>query len=374
MSHAQGTGDEDRHVLSVVGARPNFVKMAPVSRALAQAGGFRHTIVHTGQHYEARMSDLFFEDLEIPEPDFHLGVGSGPHGAQTGRILERVESILLEQRPDFVLVYGDVNSTLAGALAAAKMGIPVGHVEAGLRSFDRTMPEETNRVVVDHVAEVLFTPSRDADSNLAAEGIGRERIRFVGNVMIDTLARWRSAAEAREAWAEHGVARSEYALVTLHRPSNVDDAGRLREVVLALEAIAREIPLVYPVHPRTRERLAALHLERDRAAGLVLLEPAGYLDFLSLELGSRFVLTDSGGVQEETTWLGIPCLTLRPNTERPVTIREGTNRLVELRDLPAAARQALTRPPAARGIPELWDGRAASRIVRVLSERFETSS
>lgn len=317
------------------------------------------------------MSQVFFDELELPRPDVNLEVGSGSHAQQTALIMQRFEPVLLEYRPDWVIVPGDVNSTLACALVASKLGVKVAHVEAGLRSFDRTMPEEINRVLTDHLADLLFTTEPSGNENLRREGIPEEKIRFVGNTMIDTLVRLLPKAKAR--WPElqqrYGL-DDRYVLVTLHRPSNVDDPATLGEIMSALSEISRQTKVVFPVHPRTRQRIASLGITLDRG-NLALTEPLGYLDFLALEAHASLVLTDSGGVQEETTYLGVLCLTARPNTERPVTITQGTNRLVRSRsaDLSVAAREAPAGAAARKvGRPELWDGQAATRIVRVYSE------
>jgi UDP-N-acetylglucosamine 2-epimerase (non-hydrolysing) len=356
-------------VVHVVGARPNFMKVAPVLRVLARRG-VTQRLVHTGQHYDARMSDVFFEDLGLPEPDVHLGVGSGSHAEQTARVMLSLERALAEMpRPDWVLVPGDVNSTLAATLVAEKTGLRVAHLEAGLRSFDRAMPEELNRVATDHLADLLLTPSADADANLAREGIAPERVVRVGNTMIDSLLLALPRARERGAPARLGLAAREYAVVTLHRPSNVDDAATLARLLGALAAIARELPVVFPVHPRTRARLAAPGLAAA-ASALRLLEPLGYLDFLSLVADARLVLTDSGGLQEETTALGVPCLTVRENTERPITVEEGTNEVVGTDPVRVvvAARAALGGRRPAR-CPELWDGRAGERVAEALLAR-----
>jgi UDP-N-acetylglucosamine 2-epimerase (non-hydrolysing) len=352
------------YVLHVVGARPNFMKLAAVYAAL-RARGVRQTVVHTGQHYDPEMSEVFFLDLDLPPPDLDLEVGSGSHAKQTAEIMLRLEPVLLDLKPDVVLVYGDVNSTVAAALVAAKLLIPLGHVEAGLRSFDRTMPEEVNRVVTDALADWLFTPSADANENLGREGIPQSKIRFVGNVMIDTLVRFLPRAEAPKEL--RGLER--YALVTLHRPSNVDDALMLGRIFKELRELATDLPVVFPVHPRTRRRTREFGLELQAANGLRLLGPLSYLEFLGLEKRATLVITDSGGVQEETTFLGVPCLTLRKNTERPVTVTQGTNLLIgeELERICLEARAILEGRWKQGRVPELWDGKAAERIANVLA-------
>ncbi|MCE9636408.1 MAG: UDP-N-acetylglucosamine 2-epimerase (non-hydrolyzing) [Planctomycetes bacterium] len=350
-------------VLHVAGARPNFVKIAPLTAAF-EARGVEAPVVHTGQHYDEKMSHLFFDDLGIPRPKANLEVGSGSHAKQTAMVLDRFEGVLLEEKPDLVIVVGDVNSTAACALAAVKLGIVTAHVEAGLRSFDRTMPEEINRLVTDSICDLLYCSEQSGVDNLRAEGIPAWRTVLVGNVMIDSLLRHRDRARALGMRARMGLP-DEYGMLTLHRPSNVDaevDAARAVETV---ERVARLVPLVFPVHPRTRQAFARhgllARLEGNPAVRLI--DPLGYLEFLSLLDGARLVLTDSGGVQEETTVLGVPCLTLRPNTERPATVTDGTNRLVggAPEAIEAAARNALSERVAARR-PEFWDGRAAERI------------
>jgi len=364
-------------VLSVVGARPNFMKLAPVDRELVKRG-VEHVIVHTGQHYDPGMSDAFFEELWIPTPDHHLGVGSGSHAQQTAAVMQRLEPLLVELKPDLVLVYGDVNSTVAAALVAAKLQIRVGHVEAGLRSGDWTMPEEINRVVTDRLSELLFLPSRDAALNLSTEGVAPERMHFAGNVMIDTLCWALPQARSLDAAARHGVAGRPYAVVTLHRPSNVDEASVLRELLDALGRLAAKVPILFPVHPRTRGRIGELRKLPTGGRKLELIDPLGYLEMLSLVAGSALVVTDSGGLQEETTFLGVPCVTVRPNTERPITCTHGTNRLVlPRRDaVLAAAERALARRSPARPVIERWDGHAAERIVAVVCDdaRFDVDS
>ncbi len=350
-------------VLHVVGARPNFMKVAPLLEALRRRG-MAQRLVHTGQHFDEKMSGVFFSELGLPRPDEDLGVGSGSHGEQTGRVMIAFERCLLDRapRPDLVVVPGDVNSTLAAGLVAAKLGIPVAHLEAGLRSFDRAMPEELNRVAVDHLSDLLLTPSPDADENLAREGIPASRIARVGNLMIDTLRVHLAAARARRVPEALGLAPGGYAVVTLHRPSNVDEPAVLGRLLGALAEVAAALPVVFPVHPRTRARIAAAGLERE-AAALRLVEPLGYLEFLSLTSAARLVLTDSGGLQEESTALGIPCLTLRENTERPITVTEGTNEVVgtDPERILRAARRALDAAPPQGRVPALWDGRAGER-------------
>ena len=350
------------HFLHVVGARPNFMKVAPVTRALAARQGVRQTLVHTGQHYDQNMSRVFFQELEIPEPDFNLAVGSGTHAEQTGQIMLRFEPVVVEQKPDWVLVYGDVNSTIAAALVCAKLQIPVAHIEAGLRSFDRSMPEEINRVLTDQIANLLFTPSEDGDLNLLREGVPRERIHFVGNVMIDTLVRLLPTAAA----ALPAKLPEQYALVTLHRPSNVDDLSGLKTLLDALTGIGAILPTIFPVHPRTRQKLAELGF-RD-SQNVQLWEPQSYLQFLALQQKATVVITDSGGIQEETTFLGVPCMTLRETTERPVTVTVGTNLIIghDMNLLHQAVNDVLNGERKNGRIPQLWDGRAAERIAQTL--------
>lgn len=352
------------HILHVVGARPNFMKAAPVLAALANAPGVRQTLVHTGQHYDANMSEVFFQQLEMPAPDLNLGVGSGSHACQTAEVMARLEPVVTDRKPDLVLVYGDVNSTMAAALVCSKLQVRVGHVEAGLRSHDRTMPEEINRLVTDQLSDLLFTPSADADENLQGEGIKPDKIHRVGNVMIDTLVRLLPHCLAHQ--AVHLPKR--YAVVTLHRPSNVDDLPWLRALLRALAEISHDLCVVFPVHPRTRQRIADLGLQTAANGGLRLLEPKPYLDFLALQRAATVVITDSGGIQEESTFLGVPCLTLRENTERPVTVRLGTNVLVG-RDIPrlqGEIRRILAGETRRTKPVPLWDGHAAQRIAQVV--------
>jgi UDP-N-acetylglucosamine 2-epimerase (non-hydrolysing) len=353
-------------IVYVIGTRPNFVKTAPVIAALRdRLPEGRHTIVHTGQHYDRLMSEVFFEELGVPAPDHMLEVGSGTHAVQTARTMERLEPVLEDERPNLVMVPGDVNSTLAAVLTAAKMHIPLAHIESGLRSFDRTMPEEVNRIVADEFSEHLFLHSDEAIENLRAEGIGEERMHFVGNTMIDTLVALEERFRAAGSAAKLGVEPGAYMLVTLHRPALVD-GELLPETVRRLTELAAEMPVVFPVHPRTRKKMEAVSAEHP---GLLLSEPLGYVDFLSLIADAGAVLTDSGGIQEETTYLGIPCFTLRDNTERPVTIRAGTNTLLGLDPAAIATIPATLadRPTERPEPPPLWDGKASERIADVLA-------
>jgi UDP-N-acetylglucosamine 2-epimerase (non-hydrolysing) len=353
-------------IVCVVGTRPNIVKMAPVIAALRRRfPEWRVATVHTGQHYDRLMSDVFLEELGMPEPDHVLGVGSGTHAEQIARVLERFEPVLAEEEPDLVLVPGDVNSTLGAALGADKTGVAVGHVESGLRSFDRSMPEETNRIATDHVSALCFLHSTEAIENLRAEGVGEERMKFVGNTMIDSLVALEDLIRERRAAASLGLEPGSYVLVTLHRPALVD-GPLLPDAMEALSTVARELPVMFPVHPRTRK-----HLGGREYQGVMLTDPVGYLDFLSLESEAAAVLTDSGGIQEETTYLGIPCFTLRDNTERPVTIRAGTNALLGLDPARITEIPDLLRERAGANYPqspELWDGRAAERVAEVLAD------
>lgn len=357
------------HILHIAGARPNFMKVAAVHRALA-ARGVRQTLAHTGQHYDRAMSGSICDELGLPEPDVNMAIGSGSHAEQTGLVMIAVEKHLLDAKPDLLLVYGDINSTMAATISAVKLGIPVGHVEAGLRSGDRSMPEEINRLVTDRLSNLLFTPSKDGNDNLLSEGTDPRSIRFVGNVMIDTLQRLLPSADGEQQLRQfalmNGRGPAPFVLVTLHRPSNVDDPAALARLFEALESIATHVPVVFPVHPRTRERLTRFGIRHERT---VLSEPLTYLPFLGLQRHAALVITDSGGIQEETTYLGIPCLTMRPNTERPVTVTVGTNQILGS-DTDRLQREVLA-VLAGRGkkgsIPELWDGRASERIAEALS-------
>jgi UDP-N-acetylglucosamine 2-epimerase (non-hydrolysing) len=360
-------------IVNVVGARPNFVKIAPIAAAMKASSRIESYLVHTGQHYDQNMSKLFFEQMGIPRPDEDLGVGSGSHAQQTAAIMSKFEPVLERYRPDWVLVVGDVNSTLACSLVAVKRGVKVVHVEAGLRSRDRTMPEEINRILTDQISDLLFVTSEDAIANLQAEGVARKKIKFVGNVMIDSLLCFKPVAEQSGILEQMGLAEGGYSLLTLHRPSNVDDTADLADILGTLRQVADRLPVVFPIHPRTRSRIeASAALKRAaRHPRLRLVDPLGYLEFMKLMMHARLVMTDSGGIQEETTALGVPCLTMRENTERPVTVTEGTNVLVG-RDRAKILRH-VDRILAGRRrqgrVPKYWDGRAARRIVRVLEQQ-----
>ena len=368
-------------IVSVVGARPNFVKIGPLLAEMRKHSDLSSYLVNTGQHYDANMADQFFQDLHIPTPDVSLEIGSGSHAYQTAEVMRRLEPILERVRPDAVVVVGDVNSTLAAALTAVKLRVRVAHVEAGLRSFDRSMPEEVNRCVTDAISDYLFLTEEGARQNLQREGIAEDKIFFVGNVMIDSLEGYRSLWERSRIWERFGLPRGAYGVVTLHRPSNVDDPGALGAVLRALSEVARRLPVVFPCHPRTRTRIAQLNgsvtgLERRGdhagATGIRCVDPLGYLDFMALVASARIVLTDSGGLQEETSVLGVPCLTLRDNTERPVTVTHGTNRVVGTSPerIVQEALRVLQTPGPAPARPPLWDGNTAERIVAILRDRL----
>lgn len=350
-------------IIHVTGARPNFPKMAPVERALRE-GGHEQFLIHTGQHFDRNLSGIFFEQLGIPEPDVNLGIGSGTHATQTASIMTALEPLLLEQAPRAVLVYGDVNSTLAAAIVAKKVHIPVVHVEAGLRSGDRTMPEELNRLVVDAISDQLFTTAEEASYNLVREGARSDSIHFVGNPMIDTLMRHRDELADTNPASDAGI-DGEYALVTMHRPANVDQPEDAKELAEMLGEVSKEIPILFPIHPR-----AAGRLPLGKFANIHTVDPLGYLDFLAAMKNARLVITDSGGVQEETTVLGVPCLTVRPNTERPVTITHGTNKLVTRAAASAEARNILSEGREHFPVPPLWDGHAGPRIAKLIEYRF----
>ncbi len=357
-------------ISAVVGARPNFMKIGPIVAEAGRRARCKVRLIHTGQHYSSEMSDSFFQELSIPAPDINLGIGGGSHTFQTAAIMQRLEPELTEHPPDLLLVVGDVNSTMAAALVAAKAGIPIAHVEAGLRSFDRRMPEEINRIVTDALSDYLFASEPSGVTNLLAEGVPASKIFLVGNVMIDTLLKFRDLAAQTRVWERFQLQPRGYVVVTLHRPSNVDDPEKLASLMTVMAEIARKLPVVFPVHPRTQQRMESINFPRS---GIILVPPMGYLDFLGLMGEARIILTDSGGIQEETTLLRVPCLTMRRNTERPITIEEGTNRLVgdDPDAILRAALETLEQPlPAPGGGPELWDGNAASRILDVIEEKF----
>lgn len=352
-------------IVHVVGARPNFVKVAPVMAALAEKKLGDQILLHTGQHYDPTMSEVFFRQLDIPEPDINLDVGSNSHAQQTAQIMMRFEKVVFTHSPDLVLVYGDVNSTVAAALVCAKLLVPVGHVEAGLRSFDRSMPEEINRLLTDQISSLLFTPSKDGNENLINENIAKEKIHFVGNVMIDTLIRLLPRTKDIECFP--GIKNERYGVVTLHRPSNVDEVNYLGRIIDVLDDISKELPLIFPIHPRTRKQLTKIGIQ-PTGNRLKLLDPLGYLDFLSLQYNATVLITDSGGIQEEATYLGIPCLTLRENTERSVTVDVGTNIIIgkDLERLVQEVKKILGGNAKRGKIPDLWDGKAAMRIADIL--------
>jgi UDP-N-acetylglucosamine 2-epimerase (non-hydrolysing) len=373
-------------VLTVAGARPNFVKIAPLMKEMRRHSSILPILVHTGQHYDRAMSDQFFADLEIAPPDVNLGAGSGSHAEQTGQVMQRIEPVLEKIRPDLIVVVGDVNSTMAATLVAAKLGIPVAHVEAGLRSFDRGMPEEINRIVTDALADMLFVTEESGRRNLLREGIDPWKIHFVGNVMIDALEATRTKWERSGIFERLGIegGRS-YVVLTLHRPSNVDDGPTLAGILAALQKAARRLPIILPVHPRTRPKLPggdgllwhrAGSAERLPDSGILCVDPMSYLDFVALTSRARLVLTDSGGVQEESTVLGVPCLTLRETTERPVTVSHGTNRVIGTGPARIVDEvfTALSRPPLSSSPPPLWDGKAAERVVKILLESFRMNT
>lgn len=364
-----------KKILNVVGARPNFMKIAPIQRAMeAHNPAFQPILVHTGQHYDERMSKFFFDDLQLPQPDVYLGVGSGSHAEQTAKIMIEFEKVVEETRPDLVLVVGDVNSTVACSLVASKLWVPVAHVEAGLRSFDRKMPEEINRIVTDALSDFLFTTEKSGNENLMREGIPATKIYYVGNVMIDSLTFFLEKAKRSRILDELQLNPQGYALVTLHRPSNVDDPDNFRKILAAFAEIQKDIPIIFPIHPRTEKNITQFGLreEVEKLPNLRLIPPVGYLDFMQLMQNSKFVMTDSGGIQEETTYLHIPCLTIRENTERPVTVEIGTNELVgtDTQKIIANAQKILQGNWKQGSVPELWDGRAAERIVSVLEEQL----
>jgi UDP-N-acetylglucosamine 2-epimerase (non-hydrolysing) len=358
-------------VLLIVGARPNFMKMAPLYFELTQTAGFDPVIVHTGQHYDYAMSQAFFEDLQLPESHHYLGVGSGSHAEQTAKVMIEFEKVLAQEHPDLVVVFGDVNSTVACSLTAKKQLVPVAHVEAGLRSFDETMPEEINRRVTDAISDLLLTPSVDGDENLRREGALDGRVHCVGNIMIDSLVTILGRiSRDQETQMLHDLAleKGSYVLVTLHRPSNVDEPDSLRQILVCLNRLSEKLPVVFPMHPRTRKNIERFGIDVAFARDFRIIEPVRYREFILLQKNARFVLTDSGGIQEETTYLKLPCLTLRPNTERPITITQGTNELVDMETIEEKSDQILSGGWKEGTVPALWDGRTAERIVRVFQE------
>jgi len=358
-------------VLLVVGARPNFMKMAPLYFEMVKAEGLDPLIVHTGQHYDYVMSQAFFEDLALPQPHHFLGTGSGSHAEQTARIMVEFEKVVLAEKPDLVVVFGDVNSTVACSLTAKKLLVPVAHVEAGLRSFDETMPEEINRRVTDAISDLLFTPSPDGDANLIHDGVPQNKIHRVGNIMIDSLISILTKIDQDhqdQIVQRFGVEKKRYVLVTLHRPSNVDERDGLAQILGYLSRLATEVPVLFPIHPRTRKNIEALGLDASLSDGLRVVDPVRYREFITLEKNAGFVLTDSGGIQEETTYLGLPCLTLRPNTERPITITEGTNELVDMSNIEKQSAAILAGRWKQGKVPSLWDGKTAERITRAVAE------
>ena len=357
-------------IILVVGARPNYMKIAPVYFALKSEQNFHPLIVHTGQHYDNNLSEIFFKELGLPEPDTYLGVGSGTHGEQTSRIMIEFEKVLFEEKPDLIMVAGDVNSTIACALDAVKLHIPVAHLEAGLRSYDRRMPEEINRVLTDSISDILLTPSLDANENLKKEGVSDEKIFFVGNAMIDSLRKYEKLSEKSDVLERLNLSQNNYGLITLHRPSNVDNKKSFEKIITAFEEIEKRIPLIFPIHPRSRKQIKQFSLKSrfENMKNFKLIDPVGYLDFLKLEKYAKLVLTDSGGIQEETTVFGVPCLTIRENTERPITIKQGTNQLVgnDTQKIIKAVESILGGYYKERTIPKFWDGKTALRVVEVL--------
>jgi UDP-N-acetylglucosamine 2-epimerase (non-hydrolysing) len=360
-------------IINVVGARPNFMKIAPIMKAMGENGHFKPLLLHTGQHYDYEMSKVFFDEFKIVEPEIHLGVGSGTHAEQTGKIMIEFEKVLLQENPELILLVGDVNSTLACALASSKLSIPFAHVEAGLRCFDRTLPEEINRVVTDSLAEYLFTPTKSACDNLAQEGISDDKIHFVGNIMIDTLFSHLEKANNSGILDKLNLKKKNYAVLTLHRPENVDSKDNLLRILPSIDKLQKKIPIVYPVHRRTKQRLEEFDLERQFTTmkNLRFIDPLGYSDFIKLEVDSIFVMTDSGGIQEETTVLKIPCLTLRKTTERPETVSTGTNILVgsDPERIISESLSILDGKVKSGNIPEYWDGKTGARIINILAKK-----
>lgn len=355
----------------IAAARPNFMKIAPLYHLLKKENWITPIIVHTGQHYDPNMSGNFFQDLGLPEPHIHLNVGSGTHAEQTGKVLIAYEKVLIETAPDLVVVVGDVNSTVAATIAAVKLGIKVAHLEAGLRSFDRTMPEEINRIITDSIADILWTPSPDGDENLLREGISPDKIQRVGNIMIDSLEMMRSKIEKENTCKKYGLTPARYGLITLHRPANVDEPSFLTKICNTIQRVSEKITLVFPVHPRTRKNLNSFGLLNKLESSypnIRLAEPISYIPFMNLVFNSKFVLTDSGGIQEETTYLGIPCFTLRPNTERPITVTQGTNNLCNIQDVESIIDSLLKKNSRKGNIPELWDGHTSERVLKSIKD------
>jgi len=362
-----------KKIISVVGARPNFMKVAPIHRAFQKySDKIQHLICHTGQHYDEKMSKVFFDDLELPKPDFYLGVGSGSHAEQTAKVMMEFEKVLLAEKPDMILVVGDVNSTIACSLTAAKLHIKVVHVEAGLRSFDRKMPEEVNRVLTDAISDYLFVTEKSGLENLKHEGVDDSKVFFVGNVMIDSLAYYLDKTNGRTILSDFGLTPQNYLLVTLHRPSNVDSKEQLTKLIGMLERLSEKRKVIFPIHPRTRKNLSDYNLLNDNNDNLILTDPIGYIDFLTLTKNAELILTDSGGIQEESTYLGVQCITLRTSTERPITVEVGTNQLLgnDLNKAEQTALDILSGKKKEGKIPELWDGKAAERIAAILAEKI----
>ncbi|MCU7521127.1 MAG: UDP-N-acetylglucosamine 2-epimerase (non-hydrolyzing) [Ignavibacteria bacterium] len=363
-----------KKIISVVGARPNFMKVAPLHKALKKYNGqIEHLICHTGQHYDEKMSKIFFSDLELPVPHFYLGVGSGSHAEQTARVMVEFEKVLLEEKPDLVIVVGDVNSTIACSLVASKLHIKVAHVEAGLRSFDRHMPEEINRLLTDAISDFLFVTEKSGLENLMREGVSESKVFFTGNVMIDSLVNYLPKAESSDIIACHNLEKGNYILVTLHRPSNVDSKDYLEELIHLLNTVSEKRKVIFPIHPRTKNNMHRFGLNNTLSSNVILTDPIGYIDFLALTKNAELIITDSGGIQEESTYLGVQCITVRNNTERPVTVEVGTNQLIgtDLEKVEKAALEVLCGQKKQGNIPDLWDGRAAERIAQILIEQLK---
>ncbi|MDP4176545.1 MAG: UDP-N-acetylglucosamine 2-epimerase (non-hydrolyzing) [Bacteroidota bacterium] len=361
-------------VISVVGARPNFMKVAPVHKAFKKySSEIEHMICHTGQHYDEKMSKVFFDELELPKPDFYLGVGSASHAEQTAKVMIEFEKVLIKEKPDMVVVFGDVNSTVACSLTAIKLGIKVSHVEAGLRSFDRTMPEEINRLLTDQISDYLFVTEESGIKNLKNEGISNGKVFLTGNVMIDSLVHYLPKADQSDILQCYGLKEKGYVLVTLHRPSNVDSKEYLRELIELLNVISNERKLIFPIHPRTKNNMKSFNLDGLLGSNVVLTDPVGYIDFLCLTKNSELIITDSGGIQEESTYLGVQCLTVRNNTERPVTVEMGTNQLIgtDLKRVELAALDILCGNKKSGTVPPLWDGHASDRITEIVADKLK---